>query len=328
MIPGLFSGYSLPDIPAMKECRDYSGLTRALRHRDLNVQWRAAKALQELGREGVDYLIHTLKNTVNRETRLGIIEALGMIGDPRAVNPLLSQMNDKSNEIRWETALALGEIGDVSATPALRKALDDPDKYVRYGAALALRKLSWTPETESDTAALIVGIQEWEKLEGMGQGVIPAVGNAITDPDRNIRLQAVRTMGSLRMKEFIPMLYRAISDPDEEVRWEAVQAAQSCGIPMRFLPRALARRPRSRKNPLIAGFLNLLLPGTGYMYLGFWWGIILFQLDINATAFIFNFIKEEKFSPGDSLSIYITLLSIWLIFSVHAWFIAKNMPDL
>lgn len=328
MIPRVISGFSPPDISAMKERRDYSGLTRALRHRDLNVQWRAAKALQELGGGGLDYLIHTLENTMNRETRLGIIEALGMIGDPRAVNPLLSQMNDQSNEIRWETALALGEIGDSSAIPSLKSALNDPDKYVRYGAALALRKHSWTPETESDTAALIVGMQEWEKLEGMGEGVIPAVGNAMRDPDRNIRLQAVRTMGSLRMKEFIPMLYRAISDPDEEVRWEAVQAALSCGIPMRFLPRALAKRPRSRKNPLIAGFLNLLLPGTGYMYLGFWWGIILLQLDINATAFIYNYIMDQNFSPGDSLSIFITLLSLWFIFSVHAWFIAKNMPDL
>lgn len=328
MIPDWLPGFSLPDIPSMKEKRDYPGLTRTLCHRDLNIQWKAAQALGELGREGVDYLIHTLKNTMNKEARLGIIEALGIIGDPRAVNPLVLQLKDTNNEIRWETALALGEIGATSAIPSLRNTLDDPDKYVRYGAALALRQLSWMPENDIDKAALSIGLQEWEKLEGMGSDSLIAIENAMKDPDKNIRLQAVRTMGTLRREEAIPLLYKAISDPDEDVRWQAVQSAPSCGLPMRFLPRALARRPRSRKNPLIAGFLNFVLPGTGYMYLGFWWGIILFQVDSLTTVFIFHYSDKYPQSFENIFSIYLTLFSIWLIFSVHAWFIAKNMPDL
>lgn len=327
MISGLLRGFSHPDIPAMKEKKNLHGLTQALQHRDLNIQWKAAQALGELGTDGVEYLIHTLDSTRNKEARLGIIEALGIIGDARAVNPLISHMKDGSNEIRWETALALGEIGDSSAIPSLKSALNDPDKYVRYGAALALRKLSWVPENESEKASLLVGMQEWENLEGLGPDVIGPVANAMRDPDKSIRLQAVRTMGSLRMKEAIPMLYKAISDPDEDVRWQAVQSAPSCGLPMSYLPRALARRPRSRKNPLIAGFLNFVLPGTGYMYLGFWWGIILFQVDVQTTLLIYQ-ITDEYQSLESIFSIYLTLFSIWLIFSVHAWFVAKNMPDL
>ena len=320
MIPGWMLGLTVPDIPALKEKRDYEGLTRALRHRDLKIQWKAAQALGELGKESVEYLTRALGNTWNREARLGMIEALGMIGDPRAIDPLIGQMGDRSNEIRWEAALALGEVGDPSTIPVLRKALEDDDKYVRYGAALSLQKLSWMPENESEKASLLVGMQEWEKIEGMGPDAVDAIKNALRDPDKNIRLQAVKTMGLLRKKEAIPFLYRAISDPDEEVRWEAVQAAPSCGLPMRYLPRALARRPRSRKNPFIAGFLNFMLPGMGYMYIGLWWGILIFQVDVYATLWTFT-------TTGELTSLEI-LFPIYLLLALHAWCMAKKMPDL
>lgn len=328
MIPGWIYGLTVPDIPELKERKDYEGLTRALRHRDLKVQWNAARALGELGKESVAYLIRMLENTRNRETRLGIIEALGMIRDARAIAPLIAQLEDRSNEIRWETALALGEIGDATAVPALRKALEDKDKYVRYGAALSLQKLSWVPGSESESAFLRVGMQEWEKIAGMGPGAIDALGNAFADYDKNVRIDAVRTMGILQHKEAIPILYRAISDPDEEVRWEAVQAASSCGLPMRYLPRALVRRPRSGKNPLVAGLLNFTLSGIGYMYLGFWWGILLFQIEFYVVVWVLNSISIDDLTI-EQISIYLLIpVLIYLFLATHAWYIAKRMPDL
>ncbi|MCU0631546.1 MAG: HEAT repeat domain-containing protein [Methanolinea sp.] len=319
MIPGWFLDLTIPDVPALKERRDFGGLTSALRHRDPGVQWKAAQALGDLGSEGLDYLIEAL-GTRNKEARLGIIEALGMIGDNRALDPLIRQMGDRSNEVRWEAALALGEIGDHAAIPALRKALEDEDKYVRYGAALSLQKLSWQPVNESDEAFLLVGMQDWERLEGHGPDAVQALGNALRDQDRNVRLQAVRALGVLRAREAIPILYRSTRDPDEEVRWEAVQAAPSCGLPMRFLPRALARRPRVRKNPLIAGFLNFMLPGMGYMYIGLWWGVLIFQIDVYATIWTFT-------TTGEFISFFV-LFPIYLILALHAWYMAIQMPDL
>ncbi len=320
MIPGWLYSYSQPDIPSLKERKDYEGLTRALRHRDINVQWRAAKALGEIGEESVPYLIRDLENTWSKEARLGIIEALGMIRDHRAVSSLIAQLGDRSNEIRWEASLALGEIGHTSAIPALRKALEDEDKYVRYGAALSLQKLSWVPESEYETALLLVGMQEWDRIRGMGSSSIDAMANALRDNDRNIRLMAVQTMGALKNKEAIPVLYHAISDRDEEVRWEAVQAASACGLPLRYLPRALMRRPRSRKNPRIAGFLNFMVPGMGYFYLGFWWGILIFQIDIYVTLYIYT-------TTGHFTSVEI-LFPIYILLGIHAWVLAKKMPDL
>ena len=320
MIPAWLYSYTVPDIPSLKERKDYEGLTRALRHRDIKVQWRAAQALGEIGGESVGYLVRALENTWNREARLGIIEALGMIRDTRAVSPLIAQLEDSSNEIRWEASLALGEIGDASAIPALRKALGDEDKYVRYGAALSLQKLSWVPESECEKALLLVGMQDWDKIRGMGTGAIDALTHALRDNNKKVRLEAVQTMGALKQKEAVPALYNTISDKDEEVRWEAVQAASACGLPMRYLPRALMRRPRSRKNPRIAGFLNFMVPGMGYFYLGFWWGILLFQIDVYATLYVYT-------TTGQFTSVEI-LFPLYILLGVHAWYMAKKMPDL
>ncbi|HOT03904.1 MAG TPA: HEAT repeat domain-containing protein [Methanolinea sp.] len=319
-MPSWITDFSRPDVEALKESRDYHGLTKALSHSDSRIQWKAARALGDLGEESLDYLIGAIDTTWNREARIGIIEALGLIGGPRVVKPLVAQMEDRSNEVRWEAVMALGETGEKAAIPPLRKALEDEDKYVRYGAALSLQTLSWQPETERDEAFLLVGLQEWDTLKGLGSCAVEALANAMRDHDRNVRVEAVKALGALRAKEAIPILYRAIRDPDEEVRWEAVQAAPACGLPMRFLPRALARRPRSRKNPIVAGFLNFMLPGMGYMYIGLWWGVLIFQVDVYATLWTFA-------ATGEFISLTL-LFPVYFLLAIHAWFMARKMPDL
>ena len=115
-------------------------------------------------------------------------------------------------------------------------------------------------------------------------------------------------------------IYRAIRDSDDKVRWEAVLASQKCGISPRYLPRALARRPRTRKSPNIGGFLNFVTAGMGYFYLGKWWGILVFQL---------NFIAISLMVPYLGLAASLDyLLPLYVIIAIHAWHIARQVPDL
>ncbi|MDD1715891.1 MAG: HEAT repeat domain-containing protein [Methanolinea sp.] len=319
MIPDLLWEGKPPDIRALAERKDFHRLVLALRHRDLEIQWQATEALGELGKEGLDYLLQALKSR-NRDIRLGIIEALGEIGDVRAIPHLVLQLKDRSNEIRWETALALGEFRDPSVIPPLCSALRDEDHYVRYGAALSLQKISWKSEDPTEFAFFMTGLQRWDDLSSLGEHALPAITNALRDPDRNVRVPAVRCLGRIGSERAIPALFKALRDPDEEVRWEAVLAGPRCGIPMQYLPRGLSRRPRVRKNPLVAGFLNFILPGMGYLYLGMWWGVILFQIDVYATLWIF--VNQEE------LFAYSFLWPIYLILGLHAGYIAMRMPDL
>jgi hypothetical protein len=308
-----------PDIPALVEQKDYRGLIQALRHRNLAVQWQASRALAGLGTEGMDHLLSALR-TRNKDIRLGIIEALGEIADPRSVEPLIALLENRDNEIRWEAALALGEIGDPRAFGPLEELLRDPDRYVRYGAAVALEKMNWSPEGPGDPAYLAVGKQDWDALIGLGRDAVPALAIAAKDNERTVRLMAVRTLGAIGDERGIPVMYRALRDPDDQVRWEAVLASQKCGISARYLPRALARRPRIRKNPNIAAFLNFVLPGIGYFYLGKWWGLIIFQIDVYATLLLSTM-------QGQYLTIEY-LIPLYAIIAIHAWYIARQMPDL
>ena len=311
----------IPNIGELKEHRDFNGLILALRHTDLEIQWKAADALGEMGQEVVDFLLEALISG-NKDIRLGAVEALGEIRDPTTVNPIITLLEDRDNEIRWEAALALGEIGDTSAIEPLEQTLRDCDRYVRYGAALALSKLGWRPSNPKEEAYLFVGRQDWDCAARLGTDAIPALSLALKDKDRDIRLEAVRTLGQIGDEAVIPPLYAALRDPDDQVRWEAVHAAPGCGIDLRYIPRGLSRRPKVRKNPLVSAFLNFVLPGMGYLYLGRWWGVVVFQIEFYITLLLWKFLKEDC-----SFACYI-LVPSWLILALHAWYMAKKMPDL
>ena len=308
-----------PDVDTLRQQKNIPALIRALRYNDFEVQTSAAQALGSLGNEGINTLILALKDK-DRDVRLGIIEALSGIRDQRAVPPLIELLNDSSSEVRWETTIALGEIGGPDVISPLKNALRDPDKYVRYGAASALLKTGWNPVSDEESAFYYVGMQEWQKVKDCGPAAISALSLVLQDPDSTVRIEAIEVLGLIGDKKAIPALMQSLRDGNADVRWKAVLASPKCGISIMHLPRGLSLRPRLRKNPLIAGFLNFMLPGLGYGYLGKWWGIMIFQIDITATVWLFRYQGE--------VSSYGLLFPVYLVLAFHAWYIAQKMPDL
>ncbi|MDD1653107.1 MAG: HEAT repeat domain-containing protein [Methanomicrobiales archaeon] len=308
-----------PDVDALAGRRDIDGLVRALGHRDTEIQLRAARALGTMGTEAVDTLIRALE-TDDRDLRLGVITAMGEIRDPAVLDPLLPLLHDRSNEVRWAAALALGQLGDPEAVPLLVRSLRDPDRYVRYGAAIALGQLGWRPEADEGRACLALALQDWDRLSTLGKAALPALQLASTDRDREVRARAVALMGQIGDSSSAPAVVRALGDPDDTVRWNAVLAAKACGVPPMQIPRGVARRPRVRKDPRVTALLNFLLPGLGYFYLGKWWGILIWQVDITATVWLFTITGE---APA-----YAALLPIYLILAAHGYYMATRMPDL
>ena len=74
--------------------------------------------------------------------RLRAVEALGACADPRAVDPLVTALNDPENEVRWVVTQALGKLRDDRAVEPLLPLLVDEKKDVRVVVADALGKLS------------------------------------------------------------------------------------------------------------------------------------------------------------------------------------------
>ncbi|MGA7797082.1 MAG: HEAT repeat domain-containing protein [Methanoregula sp.] len=306
------------DLDRMRDRHDIAGLIRALRSSDFAVQTQAAQALGSLGTAAMDELICALKRK-NKNVRLGAIGALAIIRDPRSVAPLTETLRDENLEVRWQAAIALGEIGDERAIGALQAVLRDTDKYVRYGAAFALAKLGWKPETAEERAFFFIGMQEWKAAEAVGPAAIPALSHVLTDHDRAVRRKVIEILGSIGDDRAIPALMQGLADSSSEVRWQAVLEAPKCGIDPMYIPRGLSRRPRTAKNALVAGFLNFVLPGLGYGYIGKWYGIMIFQIDITATVYLYKYEGQG--------STYAMLVPLYLLLAIHAWYIAKKMPD-
>ena len=317
-LPGLFTRRQ-PDVGALERERDIHGLIRALGSHETDIQIAAARALGTMGKDAVDHLVRAL-GTDDRDLRLGVIEAMGEIRDPALREPLLPLLQDRSIEVRWAAALALGQLSDALAVPPLVQALRDPDRYVRYGAAISLGQLGWQPETEEDQGYLHLALQKWEPLERLGNEALPALFLGSADRDRDVRGRAVALLGKTHDPVAAPSLVRALGDADDTVRWSAVLAAKECGIPPMQLPRGVSRRPRVRKDPRVTALLNFLLPGLGYFYLGKWWGILIWQVDITATVWMFASTGEQP--------TYAALFPIYLFLAIHGWYMAKQMPDL
>jgi hypothetical protein len=162
-------------------------------------------------------------------------------------------------------------------------------------------------------------MQDWDRLKTMGSPALAPVFNLLRDTDSDVRIHAARVLGDIGDREAGPALIRSLGDADRQVRWEAALASQKCGVPPMFMPRGLFQRPRIQKNPLVAGFLNFLLPGLGYGYLGKWWGIMIFQIELQITLSLWK-------SEGET-NTYLLLYPLYFLLAVHAWYLAKNMPD-
>jgi len=301
----------------MTEKKDIRGLMRALRSPDPDIHSEATKALGTLGPEAIDKLCRAIR-TKNKEFKLGIIGALAEFRDPRSVGCLVDAIKDNESEIRWEAAVALGEIGDSHAVEPLVYALRDPVKCVRHGAAFSLAKIGWKPPNPTESAYYFIGMQEWQVVKNIGKPAIPALTLILKDKDNKIRTKAIDLLGEIRDSQATPALIQSMGDENREVRWHAVLASPKCGIPLMYLPRGLSKRPQMIKNPTIAGFLNFLLPGLGYGYLGKWWGPMIFQIDVTATVWLFKY-------GGEGTS-YPLLFAIYLVLAIHAYYLTVKMP--
>ena len=89
-------------------------------------------------KKDIEGLIKALDDS-DEDVRLKAVEALGKIGDARAVEGLIKALDDDI-DVRREAVKALGEIGDPRAFDALSELVHD-DKYVREFAREALRRI-------------------------------------------------------------------------------------------------------------------------------------------------------------------------------------------
>ncbi len=121
---------------------EVSVLIHFLKDEDWYVRSNAAEALGEIGdARAVEPLIQALLGDESEGVRGEAAGALGHIGDARAVEPLIQALKDEDWWVRKEAAWALGKIGDERAIEPLTQALNDEEELVRAQAEAALEKI-------------------------------------------------------------------------------------------------------------------------------------------------------------------------------------------
>ena len=122
--------------------RRVAGYIQLLKDKNLNFRWRAAEALGELGDPAaVEPLIEALQGPVCRRP-VARCKIPGKIGDLRAVAHLLEALKSEDKWLRIGAAWGLGKLRDPRAVEPLILLLKDTKKMVRKNAAWALGNIA------------------------------------------------------------------------------------------------------------------------------------------------------------------------------------------
>lgn len=205
-------------------------------------EWR--EVIEE-GKLSVLPLIQTLRVDC-APVRKEAAEALGEIGDARAVKSLIRLLGDKdhiiyqrfdddsveiSGSVQFAVADALGKIGDKMAVPALIQALRSRDFIATWSAVRALGNIGdvsavdyLTEHLSSDEALeALTKIKDPKVVEVLIQKLKGGHGSA------NVQIAAARILGRIRDSKAVEPLIKALSDEYWEVRREAAWALGMIG---------------------------------------------------------------------------------------------------
>lgn len=175
--------------------------------------------------------------------KLVVINALGQIGDIRALEPLLKALESDDKWIRRAAATALEEMNDEQIIePFMWHLLEknEEDAEVRRSSARALERmrpekaLAALAEALKDSS-LRVRLGAGQALGRIGEPAIDILAEALNDPDSKVRDSAVAALGNIGGREDISpgsldsvrkQLKTVLGNPDEEstVKLTAIQA--------------------------------------------------------------------------------------------------------
>jgi HEAT repeat protein len=184
-----------------------------------------------------------------------------IVGDP-----------DENKIRRMYAATALGDIGDRRAVAALRALFDDPDSLVRAYAASAMAKFDMS-EVEGTLQEALRDSSEKVRVAAARALANPAAGRSVDiliykarmDPERQVRSQAIESLGAIgggKAFSFLRELYR---DGTAAIQYREAALAALCAHDLPgSLPtiRGVIDQEWSRKDQQVLSFTARMLAAT------------------------------------------------------------------
>ena len=192
------------------------------------LQSNALAALIEMRGVAVPLMLDALKNGTD-EVRIKIADALGAIGDRRAIAPLIEALNsDPHKEVKALAAIGLGNMRARRAVPALTEALSYDDTTAT-NAAEALGKIGVTTQDAIEKLIVIAMDKQmretlrlaaiaalWQlKPEEATQSMLLLMFSDETSPI--IRANAVKVLSRIKAPETTPVLVWVLSTQFDEI---------------------------------------------------------------------------------------------------------------
>ena len=207
-------------------------------------EWEyAGEALGKIGDlRAVEPLIKLLADSELGNYRHLVAEWLGDLGDPRAVEPLANALSAWYPPTRRDAAESLGKIGDPRAFEPLLETLADSESEVRREAASSLgdlgdpRAVEPLVETLGDSESE-VRRQAASSLGDLGdrRAVEPLI-KTLADRSSKVSQQAASSLGDLGDPRAVEPLIKTLADSESEARRQAASSLGKIGDPRAVKP--------------------------------------------------------------------------------------------
>ena len=198
--------------------------------------------------------------------KLAVIDALGQIGDVRAIAPLLKALESEDKWVRRAAAKALEKMeNDQVIQPLMSHLLeeDEPDAEVRRSAAKALARMQPEEAIEHLAKALKdpslgVRLDAGYALGRIGEPAVEVLITALGDRDSRVRDSAVAALGNIGGELVRNEIIGVLRSENEEqtVKLTAIQALHTIGDPESI---AELRRVEKTGDPGLQAFVKELL---------------------------------------------------------------------
>ena len=210
-------------------------LTGSLKGEKREFKMAAIKALGEIGDpEALETLLSIHKNEDN-EMKMIVNEAFGKIKDNSSVDLLIKDLSSKTKEVRYSATTALGNIGDNRAVEPLILLLNDEYPWVRQAAAKALGQIGdkkaiapFINLLDSKDSQLIFTAVESLGAIGDSDVVEPLIA-VLAHDDALVRKAGADALGKIGDKKAVDPLIEILSDESEPPRIAATIALGKIG---------------------------------------------------------------------------------------------------
>ncbi len=162
-------------------------------------------AIEKMGTSAVDPLIEALRDKEGTVRKFAAL-LLGKLGDPRAIEPLGMSLYDMHHEVGKASAESLAKFGG-NSFQVLTEALSHPEMWIRIHAIIGLSRIR----------------------DGR---VGPALIQMLNDPEREVKKQAIQSLGDLKDPRSVSVLQEIMANRhDREFHALAKEALDNLARP-------------------------------------------------------------------------------------------------